>query len=200
MSGEIKENRLFISAAVLLAALAMLWPGDAADAQENIRDNLLACEKISDQSNRADCFSAIVANLREGTAPEPDQATTPVADEPVATPAPEPVALPQPTSSGPASPADFGSESIRRKGSDAEAAAKKKSEEQLVANIASLRTGPYGHFIVKLDNGQVWRETDGSHVRLSKKHSKVEIFRGRFGGYRMRIEGIRKIAWVRRIK
>jgi hypothetical protein len=75
-----------------------------------------------------------------------------------------------------------------------------------------------GRFSVELDNGQIWRETTGSRVAgpmeldmtfggrsasgagLPREGGSVEVFDGRFGGYRMRIEGIRQLAPVRRPK
>ena len=54
-----------------------------------------------------------------------------------------------------------------------------------------------GRFTVKLDNGQYWRETEGTRVGIPDVGDTVTISRGVFGSYRMKIDGIRRIAWVR---
>lgn len=54
-----------------------------------------------------------------------------------------------------------------------------------------------GRFTVKLSNGQYWRETEGSRVGIPNVGDAVEIKRGMFGSYRMKIDGIPRLAWVR---
>jgi hypothetical protein len=67
--------------------------------------------------------------------------------------------------------------------------------------VRSERSG-LNHFIVVLDNGQVWEETDGSRrlVGLPRVGSPVKVYKGRLGGYRMKIGDDKRIAWVRRLK
>ena len=55
-------------------------------------------------------------------------------------------------------------------------------------------------FAVQLDNGQVWQATEMHRVGLPKVGISVEVSKGRFGGYRMKIDGIKKLARVRRTK
>ncbi len=55
-------------------------------------------------------------------------------------------------------------------------------------------------FAVQLDNGQVWHENGGLYIGLPREGSQVEIIRGRFGGYSMKIGNINKRTPVRRAK
>ena len=67
-------------------------------------------------------------------------------------------------------------------------------------SVSSAKSGEY-HFVVRLDNGQVWEETDGSRrLGLPRVGMPVEVYKGRFGGYRMKIGDNNRVAWVRRLK
>ena len=93
-------------------------------------------------------------------------------------------------------------EKERRKAEKAAAkeAKKREREQVVVAKITSVTKHHDGRFSVMLDNGQVWRETSGSRVGLPAQGARVELKRGRFGGYRMNIDGLYQTAWVKRTK
>ena len=55
-------------------------------------------------------------------------------------------------------------------------------------------------FFVELDNGQVWRETQGSRIGMPKVGREVRIYSGRFGSFRMRVDGLSRTARVRRVR
>jgi len=66
--------------------------------------------------------------------------------------------------------------------------------------VQSSRSGEY-HFVVKLDNGQVWEETDGSRrIGLPRVGMPVEINSGAFGSFRMKIGDDNRTARVRRLR
>jgi len=213
-------------------------------AQNETTDRLLACDAITDSTERMNCFNAVVEGLNQ------DSESSAVADaEPVAKP-PEPAsaespplvtapvaagtaatAIPTGSAGAPAAPspsapaaespgtsptsasdespaveasqdnaiAEFGLE-------DQKAQAEKKVEiESEVSEIHSTivrseKSGQY-HFVVELDNGQVWEETDGSRrIGLPKVGMPVRIYPGKLAGYRMKIGSDNRIAWVRRLK
>ncbi len=93
-------------------------------------------------------------------------------------------------------------EKERRKAEKAAAkeAKKRERDQVVVAKITSVTKHHDGRFSVTLDNGQIWRETSGSRVGLPAQGSRVELKRGRFGGYRMNIDGLYQTAWVKRTK
>ena len=69
----------------------------------------------------------------------------------------------------------------------------------LEATIVSVRVHNDGRYSVELDNGEIWRETRReTRVWLPKVGDAVEIYKDGPGGYRMRIEGNARVAWVRR--
>lgn len=68
------------------------------------------------------------------------------------------------------------------------------------ATIVEVRAMNNGRFEARLDNGQVWRETEASRVRMPKAGSSVVITKGRLGSYRMKINNDNRRAGVRRTK
>ncbi|MDJ0758596.1 MAG: hypothetical protein QNJ19_04315 [Woeseiaceae bacterium] len=100
-------------------------------------------------------------------------------------------------------------ERLAREADKAEAAARKQAEKEarekernavVKARIIRVQRHSDGRFSVTLDNGQVWRETQGSRVGIPGEGAMVELTKGRFGGYRMNIDGLYRTAWVKRTK
>ncbi len=144
-----------------------------------------------------------VAPLPDTPAPVPAAA---VASSAAAAPKPVPIVEPQPAEPPP-TPAETATSSIDDFGRDSmpqEDEQEQAVEDEPVTNLSATIVRAWrnhdGRFSVELNNGQVWRETQGTRVGMPKEGRSVEIFEGRFGGYRMRIEDIRSIAWVRRTK
>jgi hypothetical protein len=54
--------------------------------------------------------------------------------------------------------------------------------KQIKATITNIRKAPRGQLIITLDNGQVWRQTDSMHFKLSKEEV-VLISRGAMGSF-----------------
>ena len=196
-------------------------------AQNGTDERLLACEGISDPAEQLACFKAVVEGLKQGNAAAAPDAIAPAAIAPAAGATataiptepsePEPAAELESSSPGatPDEPTvnsdivvdDFGLENQKA------AEAKQKEKEKEKEQKAKIETGPVhativhsdksglNHFIVVLDNGQVWEETDGSRrLGLPRVGMPVEVYKGRFGGYRMKIGDDNRIAWVRRLK
>ncbi|MGH9897187.1 MAG: hypothetical protein ACREA0_35370, partial [bacterium] len=84
----------------------------------------------------------------------------------------------------------------RRKG-DAEAA--------VSATVVAFDFVGYRRLRVQLDNGQIWRQTDGDRPDVTTglrgaRTFDVELWRTRLGGYRMRIEPLNQTIRVNRLK
>lgn len=200
------------------------------NAQNRTNERLLACAGISDPAEKMACFDAVVEDLKQSppapaaelpsaTAPAPD---TPAATAPaaaalataIATPAapsePEPAAelqsstptdtLVEPTVTSDTVADDFGLEKKNVKTAEQKEEEKKEEFRSVQATIVRSWHIADGRFAVELDNGQVWHATEVYRVGLPGVGRSVEIFEGRFGGYRMRIENIKRLAWVRRKK
>ncbi|MDH3533037.1 MAG: hypothetical protein OEO82_08910, partial [Gammaproteobacteria bacterium] len=66
------------------------------------------------------------------------------------------------------------------------------------AKIVKVRLHHDGRFSVRLDNGETWRETRETKMRVPEAGRLVEIFKDGPGGHRMRIKGNPRVAWVKR--
>ena len=196
------------------------------NAQTETTDLLLACDKIIDIHEKLACFDAVVNSVKHGRAapvvdspapaPAAQSTITESIESPVVTAAPEPAAaegssIPAnapdtPTAASATEVDDFGRESMKAERSEKKKKEKKKKEkkkdmEPIQATIVRSWRNHDDRFSVELDNGQVWRETQGTRVgREPKEGRSVKISEGRFGGYRMKIDGIPSVAWVRRTK
>lgn len=73
------------------------------------------------------------------------------------------------------------------------------------ANIVAFDVVGTGRLRFRLDNDQIWQQIGDDHMNLSRKLRgadivPVEMWRSRFGGYRMRIKSIDRIVRVKRLK
>jgi hypothetical protein len=199
-------------------------------ARGDVDDQLLACAEIGETAERMACFDEVVNDLKEGaessnvadapstrersasakvaagaaTAPAPADTPSPPAPSAGRPTSESPDALPSAAAEAPA-PAledtaveDFGLENQK---SLSEATQRERDTVDVHATIVrSDKSGSF-HFLVELDNGQIWEETDGSRrIGLPKVGMPVRVYEGRFGGYRMKIGDDNRIAWVRRLK
>ena len=117
-----------------------------------------------------------------------------VPDKPVTASAPEPV---QPSRSG---MDDFGSEQVERRSE-----AKSSEDAPVSATVVAFDVVGYQRLRVELDNGQVWRQTNGDRADVARdlrdqQTFGVELRRTGLGGYRMHIEPIDRTIRVERLK
>ena len=100
---------------------------------------------------------------------------------------------------------DFGLEDQKA----AEAKQKEQEQEQeaesgpvsIHSTVVTSKKSGLNHFVVGLDNGQIWEETDGSRrIGLPRIGTPVEVYKGNLGGYRMKFGGDNRVAWVRRLQ
>ncbi len=98
---------------------------------------------------------------------------------------------------------DFGLEDQKAKAAR-QAEREKKKEEQfevLFSTIVEVRQAIDGRFEARLENGQVWRETEATRtVRRPKVGDSVRITPGRLGSYRMKFNNDNRLAAVRRMQ
>jgi len=191
-------TRLVTVTAVAAAAMAASTATKAQEMTQNqVDEQIRACGAIADTDERMDCFNSVVESLDE------DSAGAAGASNDASVTAPsgaEPAAAAVVTESA---VDDFGLE-------DQKATEAREKEEELAAqtqlesihaNIVTSNKSGLNHFVVVLDNDQIWEETDGSRrIGLPKVGLPVEIYRGKLGGYRMKIGNDNRIAWVRRLR
>jgi len=207
-----------------LTLLVFIGAGDLASsslcaAPEDTLSALEACEKIDGDSNQLACFHDTLARLkaaRSGPAlPAPNTVPAPAEGERTPHLGDEHEVRVQQTRES--AMQDFGlndqSKQVRnaeppreRIESPAGATVRELKEssrepQSISATIAKVRRTAFGKIVVTLDNGQVWRETDGSNYRGPiRVGNEVIISQRRFGGYQMKIEDQYGVVFVRRPK
>jgi hypothetical protein len=96
---------------------------------------------------------------------------------------------------------DFGLEDQKAKAAR-QAERERHQEEQfevVYSTIVEVRQVTGRRFEARLENGQVWRETEATRtVRMPKVGDTVRITSGRFGSYRMKFNNDNRLASVRR--
>lgn len=93
----------------------------------------------------------------------------------------------------------MGSEQIQQQ----KRASGEQSKESVSVRIVAVRYNSGGLGVFKLDNGQIWRETEEvrEHMRLDPgQEYQAMIERGTLGGYRMFVEGERRMLKIERLK
>ena len=190
-----KKHRLSLP----LLLLGLVVVGGVAYAAEsgNLQERLLACEGIVSQDEKLECFNAVVDGLDRSKS----RAAQPVKPQQPAV-APAAAAVPKSTTVpveqapvvealAPELDSDYGLKVEKEK---------KPKEAAVMATIVRVWMNHDQRFSVELDNGQQWRETQGTKVGKPKEGAFVTISSGGFGSYRMKIDGISRKAWVRRTK
>jgi hypothetical protein len=73
--------------------------------------------------------------------------------------------------------------------------------DSISARLVGDFSGWSGGTVFKLDNGQVWEQTDDSQLTVGRlSNPRVTISRGLLGAYYLSVEGVRDTVTVRRIK
>jgi hypothetical protein len=75
--------------------------------------------------------------------------------------------------------------------------------DHITATVSDFAYNPYGHFVVFLDNGQIWQQlqADTGQARFSKNtKNEVTISRGLLGSYNLVIGDHRALYKVKRVK
>lgn len=207
----------------------MLPMSTSVAAQDETQQQLLACDRLGNAQDRLECFNAVVGGIKEESDPSNESAEAPVATVPPApTPvetvlevpaatavedeASRPAAAPAPTvneaaEAPPVAPtsgrSDFGLEDQKASAArQAERERKREGQDQVVySTIVEVRRVRGERFEARLENGQVWRETEATRtVRRPKVGDSVRITSGRLGSYRMKFNNDNRLASVRRIE
>ncbi len=82
----------------------------------------------------------------------------------------------------------------------ADQAAKTAADTVIETSIAGRFTGWWPKDKISMTNGQVWQISDDSTAAANLSDPKVRIRRAFFGGYRLEVEGISKVASVKRLQ
>ncbi len=187
-----------------LVASVLLACGATAQDDEALMRGLKRCATIENPQARLVCYDA----LAEVVAPENKPATAGAA--PVAPPAvnaaprqPAPAAAPKSVET-PSRKDSFGAERLKReqeRKTRTTEEKKKKTDNRISYNVASVRKDGTGRYLFTMQNGQVWRQLEPGYVPVPRSTPfSVTISEGRLGDYKLRIGGKSRLTRVRRVK
>lgn len=149
-----------------------------------------SCASIDDDSARLACYDAAVGrSLRPSTAAPaaaPAAAKSVQRQAPASAPASVPVASAQaPAAAAAKDPvAEFGlSDSARAARDPVKAAQAAAAPQSVTAKVISVRWRKYGEFVVTLDNGQVWEQTEPMPSAIVKVGDVVTVKKALFGSF-----------------
>lgn len=201
----------------LVATLAALIACATAMAE---RDPVAACREAATDAARIACLENALrrhddagetaAEAPPAAGPAVPEAPGPATDgmaEPTASQDPQPRAAEAPEAAAaettPAPGADeIGAGQVRaRNESREERAARLESASGL--RVASYRTVPYRRLQVELENGQIWRQVKGDTQRIRvdlERNQTVDIAETGLGGYKLRLNEIRRTIAVERVR
>lgn len=189
-----------------LGVLVLFVAAANAAAQTASQRELEACAAIERAIERLDCFETLTAR---GTAPAPSE-VQPVTVERTHSPRVEPEqeaeaepgqAVEALSEIAPDAGRDrlenIGAEQLRDNGREEQ----RRERDDIGAMVTEVSEGPRGNLLFHLENGQVWRQIEARYVPLSANAPfSVQISRGLFGEYRLRVEGEGRLVRIRRVQ
>ena len=144
-----------------------------------------SCASINDDAARLACYDAAVGRSPRPATAAPAAATS-VPAKPVQRAAPV-AAAPATTAAAAAAKdpvADFGlSESAKVARDPVKSAEAAKAPQSVTAKVISVRFRKFGEFVVTLDNGQVWEQTEPMPSAIVKVGDEVTVKKALFGSF-----------------
>lgn len=168
----------------LTCGIALVVLGQTAVAQQAVIDR---CRQTSSDADRIACLEAALLGREQAPAAEP-QARVESTPEPAATQTP--------------TPAGIGAEQVVAR-SQSKEERRDSLEELRGQQVASYSYVPYERLVVRLENGQVWRQIKGDTKRIRvdlKRNQTADITESNLGGYKLRLNEMRRTIRVERIK
>lgn len=183
------ENSRSVTVLITLAMAVGLAPAVVCGA-----DSLAQCAQLPDDAERLACYDrlagrapsvpTVATGLAATQSSGPAPATAPARAAVVAS---EPAAAPDPV-------ADFGLSQQALKERDPDGWA-----ESITGTVGSVAQSASGRYVVALDNGQVWAQTETNAHPVLKAGDVVKIKRAALGSFVL--NGPRSVSWrVRRVR
>jgi len=169
-----QKQRVGLKASICLAMFMTF--SFTANAQSSSPQDLLQCDKIKKPEDRLSCFNTIVEKLKE-----------------------DPNAFKRATHGGQKGRDGNRSNSSNNSPEFGKTFKPRNTPKKITARVKRYWQNLRGKWHFYLENGQVWKETSGSHLRLTKKVEEVRIKKGLMGGYIIVIKGAPTTGRVKRI-
>jgi hypothetical protein len=175
------------------AILVFALPG-AAVLADALRDELTVCRALTDDDARLICYDSAMDRSRQSVdsrpRPAPAQAAPP-ASVPAATAGAASVAA-----------ANLSQEDLFGKtGEEVERTVQQATGSEAIdilsATVTELQRYGYDKVLIRLDNGQVWKQVNGSSLRL-RVGDAVEIERASLGSFMLKKQGSKRTMRVSR--
>lgn len=198
------KRRLFRESALVALICAGVFTSFNLQAQaSSIQDAMTKCSQVSNSLQRLVCYDRLAKSMRQYTGLEQSVSTvsrqpavsaptqrpaTPERPAVAATQAADPTTL-TPSVAVPTAEQEFGLEHKR----DTD-----KMISRLYASIAQISTNQYRKRVITLENGQQWRQQDGSTLKIAVG-DRVYIERGSLGSFYMSNDDVNKRMKVKRV-
>ncbi len=170
--------KLFVPASVAVLSVAMIASGAELPAE------LIDCRAVTSSVARLDCYDQLV----DAHAAAPRQAAEHrTAEDPAPVAPTAAVAATTASEAVPSSEPKLSQEDLFGKGetelrTSVQEATDTKEIDRIEVIVVEVHKSASGKAVITLDNGQVWKQSDGSRARLSV-NDKVTIRRRSFGSY-----------------
>jgi hypothetical protein len=159
------------------------------------QDSLESCARISDDARRLACYDGLAERVMQGPAaaatPSPAPGTTPeIATVLAPAPAPAAAAAP-PVAAAPVAVdrvAEFGLSEQARKEREPE-----KWVESVTARVTNVGQTASDRYVITLDNGQVWVQSETNTRAILAPGDTVTIKRAALGSFKL--SGPRSVFW-----
>ncbi|MDC8832166.1 hypothetical protein [Alteromonas gilva] len=203
------------SALLIVVSLVVL---SASNAQaETLQQAIAACKRIANDSQRLNCFDALVISGEQSVKKQAAVEAPPLvrqrseksaAADVAASRTPVSAPTPQNNSNRRAAPPAQSREAVTQntpaqsdKVSEFGLAPKKPVDqiERIASVIASIEDGPRDTRYVHLQDGSVWKQTDSTRMRL-KEGQEVYVERGALGAFYLSRENVNRRIKVKRIQ
>ena len=155
--------------------------------------SLESCAKIGDDARRLACYDELAGRVMQGTVAVAGPSSTPAT-------VPVPAAAPAATTASPAAAApvavdpvaDFGLSEQTKKEREPE-----KWVDSVTARVTNVGQTAYDRYVITLDNGQVWAQSETNTRAILAPGDTVTIKRAAMGSFKL--SGPRSVYWrVRR--
>lgn len=175
-------------ASIVAAAIIGVMAG-AAEAQP--MEGLLKCVAIADDAQRLACYDAAMASASAEARAAAAQRQAAAAEK----------ARRDSEAAAQAKTDRFGAEGVPEEARPPAAkAAEAERIDKLEAAVAEMLQDAVGNAIFVLDNGQMWRQTDGLQLPPLRAGEPVRISRGMVGGYRLTLLKRNRAVAVKRMR
>lgn len=157
-------KRYVVTGFVLMASCSI-----AAQTQTPVMVDIAPCIALTDNAERYACYDRLAASVRVEDSASQRVAAEPPQRAPASTPVPAPVAEPQPVPAATASipVAEFGRD-VPTKTETAQVLANDSGENELHDVITDLVQREPNRWLITLQSGQVWYQSNSERFRLVK--------------------------------